>query len=620
MRGLVGSVSYSDTLSVQSPPGSLRRASSVSAAGSQNVPEVSDEAWEAAAQARRRAGAKPRVRRTRRTSGAEPSGEESPDSEKDGDESPNSMSPKSSTASRKRHSIAGLVNQLQFLKRPLVSKRQAPELVSAEPLPEVAQGFENLGAFVQFHREHGDGQGVDSRSNSKAEVQSGEQGTARPMSRERTTESLGVASRSVSKLSREPENSDQEGDEDNAGSIRKFVRKTTRTLSDRFSRSKRLPVVDDSEREREEMERLMRRLEEEEKANQLQETLREFREACRCDDVAFVKRILAGRGASPEILKDFPVDHLAADGVTSALVAARCGHARLCAALLDGKADPLARDRNPEYFRDGIWPIERHAAAGRSRYPPIPGALPGMTVVYHLRLMNVFEDVMELVFPMTRLSIMRAIATALHQYYKKPPAVVAARYGNVHLLALFLTHSATVPPTPLGEDVTYWSANHGAGTPMLNERAAVLLMACTHRQWRCAEVVIAAGVSDVSLDNTQDPPGRTALHLVSAAGESRTARLLLKAGASTTVFSGYGRQPIHDAAASGHLDVAKALVDRGADHLAKVREGKPGIPWKQAEVGLTAVELAEQRGFKALGAYLRDCHRTRGLLVRPGVK
>jgi len=366
-------------------------------------------------------------------------------------------------------------------------------------------------------------------------------------------------------------------------------------------------------------EELRRRLEEERKTQEMDAALSEFREACRVNDVSFVKRIIGGLGSNAEYLQDFPVDYPTGEGVTLALSAARCGRAQLCAALLDGRADPLARDRNPEYFRDGIWPNEAHPLSGRSRLPKMEGARPGMTVVYHLRLTKAFEETMELVFPSTRIGVVQAIHIGLTEYHKKPPSVVAASMGNVNLLALLLTHSSVVPRVVPDSRVQYCSVNHGAGTPVLNERAMALMIASTHRNWRCVEVALAAGVSDISLDNTLDPPGRTALHLAAGAGAWKTVRLLLKAGASPTIYSGYGRQPLHDACVAGHLAVAQALVESGADPSMKARKGKQGIPWKASDVGLTAIEVAEQRGFREMCEYLQDCHRNRGIQARTNI-
>jgi len=574
-----------------------------------SAPELSDQAWEAAAQARRRAGAKPRVRRQRRSIVASTLGaEEGLEEVEDGDDSPTS----SPTSARRKSSLAGFVSIRRYtdkmFHRPsavTVKRRAVSESLRPDPLPKMAEGFENLGAFVKFHRDAADDV---SRQASKDRRDDDEPGV-RPGS---------SISREASKVSERPSSGEGIGG--------RMARISTRLDSFmRRNKSKQEPE-DDSLRRKAEMDRLIKQLEEEEKAREREETMHEFKEACRCDDVAFVRRFLGGMGVKSEVLQNFDVDATTGEGVTPALAAARCGRAQLCAALLDGRADPLARDRNPEYFRDSVWPHERNPTSGRTIVPPIPGALPGMTVVYHMCLTESFEDVMDLVFPQTRLSVVRAIHRAYFKFYKKPPAVMAAMFGNLKLLCLFLTHSAVTSPT-LGmstEDgptsptrgVNYWAVNRGAGTPILNERAAVLLMACTHRNWRCAEVVLAAGVSDVSLDNTLDPPERTALHLAAACGEAQVARLLLKAGASPTVYSGYGRQPLHDACASGHLGVAKALVDRGGDPMAKVRDGKPGLPWKAEEVGMTALELAGQRGFGELKAYLQDCHRTRGILSR----
>mmetsp|Transcript_78876 Transcript_78876/g.218191 ORF Transcript_78876/g.218191 Transcript_78876/m.218191 type:complete len:585 (+) Transcript_78876:47-1801(+) len=334
----------------------------------------------------------------------------------------------------------------------------------------------------------------------------------------------------------------------------------------------------------------------------------EFHEAVRCNDIVRVRRILASG-------LDFPVDTVNDDGDTAALAAARAGRGELCAALLDGKADPLARDAAPESFGDGVWPNERRCPARRTRPPAMPGAKRGMTVVYHLRQRKCFDKVLECVFPMTRVSLVRAISSAIQAYHCNPALVVAVQQGNAHLAALLLAHSSAQPlSSTLGARAVhaspYWSATRG-GVPVSSERAGALLVACTHREWRCAEVVLAAGVSTPNLDITCDPSGRTAMHLAAAAGQVHTVQLLLRAGASLTIFSAYGRQPLHDACVAGHTPVVRALVEQRADPLVKAREGGEGIPWLRADAGRTAAQLAEARGHSELYSYLLTCHRSR---------
>mmetsp|Transcript_54541 Transcript_54541/g.145992 ORF Transcript_54541/g.145992 Transcript_54541/m.145992 type:complete len:98 (+) Transcript_54541:146-439(+) len=97
------------------------------------------------------------------------------------------------------------------------------------------------------------------------------------------------------------------------------------------------------------------------------------------------------------------------------------------------------------------------------------------------------------------------------------------------------------------------------------------------------------------------------MHLAAAAGQKGTLQMLLKAGASSKVFSGYGRQPLHDACVAGHLSVARLLIEWQADPSMKAREGNEGIPWTRTDAGKTPLELAQARGHKELTAYLSTC-------------
>lgn len=300
------------------------------------------------------------------------------------------------------------------------------------------------------------------------------------------------------------------------------------------------------------------------------------------------------------------------------MCAARSGDAEIVAALLDARADPLARDTHPEFFGDGIWPNERKPQVCKAKRPV--GALAGKTVVYHLRLTKCFDKVLKRVFPMTRIAMMRAISAALQSFHNNPALIVAVQQGHSRLAAILLEHSTALGPSTATDSKaapqpSYWTSATKSGSTGVKERAAALLVACTHRQWRCAEVVLEAGVAAPSLDITRDPSGRTAMHLAAAAGERTTVQLLLKAGASPAIFSCYGRQPLHDACVAGHLSVVRVLIEGKADPSAKAREGNDGFPWGRNDVGKAPLELAEARGHTQLSAYLSTCHKRSDLLA-----
>jgi hypothetical protein len=103
-----------------------------------------------------------------------------------------------------------------------------------------------------------------------------------------------------------------------------------------------------------------------------------------------------------------------------------------CAALLDAGANPLARDTNPNIFGDGLWPDE-HAKyhANKLGVPPHKEiGRPGRSLVYHLRLSGLLDEVLDQVFPITRVKILRMLSEAIEAFHLKPALIVAARRNN----------------------------------------------------------------------------------------------------------------------------------------------------------------------------------------------
>lgn len=325
-----------------------------------------------------------------------------------------------------------------------------------------------------------------------------------------------------------------------------------------------------------------------------------------------------------DVNRRIPADLFNASGETAAVCAARAGCALSCAALLDGGANPLARDRDPKNFGDGVWPPE-----GKPDYPgklSVPSVPNGRTVIYHLRRTKILDEVLGRVFPLTRVSVVCAIAEQLSKHYEASAMLVAIKHDSPELLRLLLSQSAMFPEymqqTPKMEDDT---PRTDATTPPPREvsppralikncmrdrdgRAEALLGAVQQRRWKCVEVLLEAGVPRSTLDNTTDANGRNALHLAAVAGQAALVRRFLGKGASHSVYSKLGRQPIHDAAAFGYADVVVALVQGKADVLALTREiqdlrsldatpDKPG--------GRTAYEIAEAKHKTAVCDVLR---------------
>jgi cytohesin len=74
--------------------------------------------------------------------------------------------------------------------------------------------------------------------------------------------------------------------------------------------------------------------------------------------------------------------------------------------------------------------------------------------------------------------------------------------------------------------------------------------------------------------HARDPRDQsTPLHMVSPMGHMDLARFLLEQGADMSAKDNYGRTPLHRALARGHMDLARFLVEQGADVSAKDEDG-----------------------------------------------
>lgn len=323
------------------------------------------------------------------------------------------------------------------------------------------------------------------------------------------------------------------------------------------------------------------------------------------NDAPRVRSLVAGCDSAAPVPVDIPNDC----GETAAVCAARSGCKQTCAELLNHGADPLARDCCLNAFQGGVWPDERKP--NKNGVPASePGELLGRTVVYHLRLQGTLNEVLALLCPMVRVSLVRALADALEILQSLPALQFAVSRSYQDLLALLLTHSATLPPREGGRTVNTGNRlpplgaslgrdSNAVSRSFYNERAAALLLACTRKEWRCAEVLLAASIPRCSLDTFFDRLGRTALHAAASAGQLVVVRMLLDAGASTSVYSDIGRQPLHDACHAGHVEVVQALLDASADPLALTCEAKSFMYSNEAP-RRTPYEVAEARGHHAV--------------------
>jgi len=336
------------------------------------------------------------------------------------------------------------------------------------------------------------------------------------------------------------------------------------------------------------------------------EAASELHTAARKNDTRKIRQLLS----CPDPSKRVPVDILSEAGETAAVTAAKFACAESCAALLDGKADPLARDQFQRMFGDAVWPDEQNP--DRIGKPPNERFRevhePGRTIIYHLRLHGLLDTVLALIFPMTRVNLVRAVADQIQAWNGKSPLLVAATKGQAELTGLLLSNAAAIPAASQIQPLCYQS---GAGrihwTPSHKERAEALIEAASHRKWRCAKLLVAAGVPVNNLKFNCDNMGRTALHLAAGDGQAEIVELLLRADASPHVRNVKGRQPLHEACTVGHASVVQALLSGGADEGAKI-EGE-GIHHKKncgKDTGKTPFEMAQKHGHKHLGKYFQS--------------
>ncbi|BET02602.1 Hypothetical protein NTJ_15422 [Nesidiocoris tenuis] len=84
-----------------------------------------------------------------------------------------------------------------------------------------------------------------------------------------------------------------------------------------------------------------------------------------------------------------------------------------------------------------------------------------------------------------------------------------------------------------------------------------LMLACKFARLEAARLLVKFGGLDL-----KDAAGRTALHISAAAGELRSAQLLLDSGADADALDDEGNLPVHVAVRRQNLDVAWAICKK----------------------------------------------------------
>ena len=129
------------------------------------------------------------------------------------------------------------------------------------------------------------------------------------------------------------------------------------------------------------------------------------------------------------------------------------------------------------------------------------------------------------------------------QYDSKTALHAAARNSSVDIIRYLVEKDSS-----LLETVDVWGR-----TPLIN--------AATHGQYRGADALIDLGAEREHKTNRNE----SALWLASVEGDVEMVDLLRRKGCSVESVGVYGRTPILAAAAAGHLEVVRYLVDNGAN-------------------------------------------------------
>jgi hypothetical protein len=90
---------------------------------------------------------------------------------------------------------------------------------------------------------------------------------------------------------------------------------------------------------------------------------------------------------------------------------------------------------------------------------------------------------------------------------------------------------------------------------------------------RTTSVKRLLSIRNINVNVKDDVHGSTPLHYAAVNGHVEIARLLLQNGADVNVKSDDGFTPLHDAAFNGHVDILHLLVENGADLEAQDSDG-----------------------------------------------
>ena len=169
-----------------------------------------------------------------------------------------------------------------------------------------------------------------------------------------------------------------------------------------------------------------------------------------------------------------------------------------------------------------------------------------------------------------------ATAFAAEPVVKDTRLVEAVKAGNSAAAAALLVKKVDVNTAEAdGTTALHWAARHddaalvdrliraGANAKATNRYGVTpIALACENGSAAVVERLLKAGVSA----NTTGPLGETALHLCARTGKPEAVKALVAKGATLdTIENWRGQTPLMWAAAEGHADAMRVLIEAGAD-------------------------------------------------------
>jgi hypothetical protein len=240
--------------------------------------------------------------------------------------------------------------------------------------------------------------------------------------------------------------------------------------------------------------------------------------------------------------------------------------------------------------------------------PPLPSTLPWTladeealikreNAISHLKLCIARRDQCEIDLITFRRKYSETVINADPILHSRHIELMTARKEAWE--AYFKAYDALYPKTI--EDILWIMAKAGHTqlvAPLMNlskvTRTCIhlqpLMMNVKNRRGRtqlhiCAENGLTSSVKrllsirNINVNVKDDRKGWTPLHYAAWKGHVEIARLLLQNGAEVNVRSNGGSTPLHCSAWNGHVDILHLLVENGADLEAQDNDGERALHW-----------------------------------------